>query len=71
MATHFSVPAWRIPVVREAWLPTVHGVEKESDTAERLNNNNNCISQLRNVPRLLVINTRSFNILMVALLKVI
>ena len=47
------------------------GSQEEPDTAEQLNNNNNCISQLRNVPRLLVINTKSFNILMVALLKVI
>ena len=46
------------------------GSQKESDTAKQLNNNNNCISQLRSVPRLTVINTKSFNILMVALLKV-
>jgi len=32
MATHSSIPAWEIP--------TVHGVAKESDTTERLNNNN-------------------------------
>ena len=32
MATHSSIPAWEIPIV--------HGVAKESDTTERLNNNN-------------------------------
>ena len=29
------------PVVREAWLATVHGVTKETDITEQLNNNNN------------------------------
>ena len=28
MATHSSVLAWRIPVDREAWWATVHGVTK-------------------------------------------
>ena len=28
MATHSSILAWRIPVDREAWLATVHGVAK-------------------------------------------
>ena len=27
-ATHFSVPAWRIRMDREAWRATVHGVAK-------------------------------------------
>ena len=26
MATHFSILAWRIPMDREAWQATVHGV---------------------------------------------
>ena len=29
MATHSSILAWRIPMVREAWWATVHGVTKE------------------------------------------
>ena len=28
MATHSSIPAWRIPKDREAWWATVHGVAK-------------------------------------------
>ena len=28
MATHSSIIAWRIPMDREAWLATVHGVAK-------------------------------------------
>jgi len=28
MATHFSILAWRIPMYREAWRATVHGVTK-------------------------------------------
>ena len=28
MATHSSIPAWRIPVDRGAWWATVHGVAK-------------------------------------------
>ena len=28
MATHSSVPAWRIPVDRGAWQAAVHGVAK-------------------------------------------
>ena len=28
MATHFSLLAWRTPVVRRAWRATVHGVAK-------------------------------------------
>ena len=26
MATHSSIPAWRIPMDRGAWVATVHGV---------------------------------------------
>ena len=28
MATHSSILAWRIPLVRGAWWATVHGVTK-------------------------------------------
>ena len=28
MATHSSIPAWRIPMDRGAWWPTVHWVAK-------------------------------------------
>ena len=28
MATHSSILAWRIPMVRGAWRAAVHGVEK-------------------------------------------
>ena len=34
MATHFSILAWEIPWTRGAWWATVHGIAKESDTAE-------------------------------------
>ena len=34
MATHSSILAWRIPMKREAWWATVHGVTKESDRTE-------------------------------------
>ena len=38
MATHSSILAWRIPMDRGAWQATVHGVAKELDTTEQLNN---------------------------------
>ena len=31
MATHASIPAWRIPMDRGAWRATVHGINKPSD----------------------------------------
>ena len=39
MATHFSILAWKIP-----W--TAHGVAKESDTTQWLNNNRNKVNSL-------------------------
>ena len=36
MATHSSIPAWRIPMDKGTWWATVHGVAKELDTTERL-----------------------------------
>ena len=36
MATHSSIPAWRIPMDRGAWQATVHGVCEESDMTEQL-----------------------------------
>ena len=35
MATHSSIPAWRIPMDRGAWRATVHEVT-ELDTTQRL-----------------------------------
>ena len=40
MATHSSILAWRIPMDGGAWQAAVPGVAEESDTTERLNNNN-------------------------------
>ena len=40
MATHSNILACRIPMDRAAWPATVHGVAKESDMTEKLNNNN-------------------------------
>ena len=34
------------PTERGAWQATVHGVAKQSDTAQQLNNNNNHICRL-------------------------
>ena len=36
MATHSSIPAWRISLDGGAWRATVHGGHKELDTTERL-----------------------------------
>ena len=38
MASHSSIPAWRIRVDKGAWWATLHGVPKESDTPKRLSN---------------------------------
>ena len=40
MATHSSILAWENPTDRGAWWDTAHGVTKESDMTEQLNNNN-------------------------------
>ena len=39
MATHSSILAWENPMDRGAWWDTAHGVTKESDMTEQLNNN--------------------------------
>ena len=36
MATHSSMPAWRIPMDGGAWWATVHGGRQESDSTEEL-----------------------------------
>ena len=36
METHFSILAWRIPMDREAWWATVHGVPKSRTRLKRL-----------------------------------
>ena len=44
MATHFNILAWEIPWTEEPGAgggAKVHGVAKESDITEKLNNNNN------------------------------
>ena len=44
MATHFNILAWEIPWTEEPRAgggAKVHGVAKESDITEKLNNNNN------------------------------
>ena len=40
MATHSSIPAWRIPMDRGAWWATVHGLT-ESDMTELLSRAHN------------------------------
>ena len=41
MASHSSIPAWRVPMDRGAWWATVHGVTKSqtrlSDEADTMN----------------------------------
>ena len=36
MATHSSIPTWRIPMDKGAWWAIVHGVAKELDMTEQL-----------------------------------
>ena len=36
MATHSNILAWIIPMDREAWWATVHGIEKSWTRLERL-----------------------------------
>ena len=38
MTTHSSILAWEVPWTEE---PTVHGITKESDMTQQLNNNSN------------------------------
>ena len=38
VATHFSILAWEIPWTEGAWWATVHGVSKELNTTQGLNN---------------------------------
>ena len=44
MATHSSILAWETPMDRGAWPATVHGVARELDTTQRLNNVLKCVS---------------------------
>ena len=37
-ATHSSILAWEIPWTEGAWWATVHGVSKELNTTQGLNN---------------------------------
>ena len=39
MATHSSILTWKISRTRGDTWATVHGVAKESDTTQQLNNN--------------------------------
>ena len=41
MATYPSILAWEIPWTEEPGRLQVHGVKKELDMTEKLNNNNN------------------------------
>ena len=38
MATHSGILAWEISLIEGAWRATVHGVAKESDVTQTLNN---------------------------------
>ena len=40
MATHCSIPAWKIPMDRGAWWATVHGVSKSQTWLKEWYNNN-------------------------------
>ena len=41
MTTHSRILAWENPMDRGVWQAAVHGVAKELDTTERLNNKSN------------------------------
>ena len=45
MATHSSIPAREILWTEETWRAIVHGVTKELDMTEQLNNNHNKVTQ--------------------------
>ena len=36
MATHGSIPAWRISIDRRSWQTTVHGVAQSQDKIEAI-----------------------------------
>ena len=59
MATHSSIPAWRIPVDRGAWQATVHGVT-ESDMTEQLSLY--CMTHIHKVQWLVVIVLSTYNV---------
>ena len=44
MTTHSSILAWEIPWTEEPGGLQFHGIAKESDTTEQLNNNRPCHS---------------------------
>ena len=49
MATHSSILAWEIPGTEEpggSMEPQIHGVAKESDMTQQLNNNNLYINHI-------------------------
>ena len=50
MAIHSSILGWRIHGIlmdRGAWWATVHGVAKESNTTEQVNNNNKKLAAVK------------------------
>jgi len=55
MATHSSIPAWRIPMDRGAWQATVHGVAKSQT---RLSNFTHSLCSIDRFPLNLVLPNR-------------
>ena len=50
MATHSSIPAWEIPwAVESGGVGIVHGVAKELDLTEQLNNNKHTYFKVKSV----------------------